>query len=286
MNPNRQITCHFFNLTLRLPFGEARRAYKPVPPLLPSSKNNTSRPISSVDIETQRTLLYYLKVVDRVGRFQGMLYMFFGVDLVGVESEAILTSFQGMSKMRPTKSMMSIKGRRVGATKAGQAKREPSYRTSLKSATKKTLEAKKLPPRTSRKQVTYNFESEEETEEEPEPEDDYGHAFGSVESEEAEDKPVFTEFEADEELEEGLCIVRSLGGGKYEIVNLNASSRGLLGSEETGSMIKGNEERREMFSISKEQWEEAMVKTELAAKSAGKWTMPFFNKANVPGGSC
>jgi hypothetical protein len=173
--------------------------------------------------------------------------------------------------MHPTKSVISIKGR----ARTSQAKSEASYRASLKSANMRNMQARKLPARTSRKEVAYTFESEEESEEESDPEDDYGHHFGPVESIRVEEKPVFTEIEVKEELEEGLCIVRSLGGGKYELVNLNATSRGLIGSEDIGDMIKGDEARREMFRISKEKWDEAIVKTELAAKSAGKQMCSF-----------
>ncbi|KAE9370692.1 hypothetical protein N431DRAFT_546473 [Stipitochalara longipes BDJ] len=158
----------------------------------------------------------------------------------------------------PTKATLA----RIAASKA---KSEAAYKPTV---AKPRVQAKKLPARATRKQAVYKYESEEESEEEPEAEDDYDYGFGEVEVVAVEKKPVFTEFEADEELEEGLCIVRSLGGGKYELVNLNTVPRALLGSEQTGDMIKGNDERRAMFTIDKEQWEEVIVKTELAAKSA------------------
>jgi hypothetical protein len=165
----------------------------------------------------------------------------------------------------PTKTTMA---RRAVA----KAKSEAAYKPTV---AKPRVESKKRPTRATRKQVTYKYESEEESEAEPEVEDEDDYRFDDVEVVEVETKPVFTEFEAEGELEEGLCIVRSLGGGKYELVNLNTVPRSLLGSEETGEIIKGKEERRAMFAIDKEQWDEVIAKTEMAAKSAGQRASPI-----------
>jgi hypothetical protein len=155
---------------------------------------------------------------------------------------------------------------------AAKAKSEAAYKPTV---AKSRVESKKRPTRATRKQVTYKYESEEESEAEPEVEDEDDYRFDDVEVVEVETKPVFTEFKAEGELEEGLCIVRSLGGGRYELVNLNTVPRSLLGSEETGEIIKGKEERRSMFAIDKEQWDEVIAKTEMAAKSAGERASPI-----------
>ena len=150
---------------------------------------------------------------------------------------------------------------------SSKAESEAAYKPTV---AKRRVQAKKRPTRETRKQVTYKYDSEEESEEEPEAEDEYHCDFEDAEVVEVENKPVFTVFKAKEELEGGLCIVRSLGGGKYELVNLNTVPRGLLGCEETGEMVKGNEDRRAMFAIDKKHWEEAIAKTEMAVKSAGE----------------
>ncbi|PMD54178.1 uncharacterized protein K444DRAFT_136978 [Hyaloscypha bicolor E] len=165
--------------------------------------------------------------------------------------------------MRATKGSLTIG--RVGASKA---KNETPYRSSSKRVAKEIIEIKKLPARASRKQVNYKEESEKESEVESEEDDEGDYGFGVVEVVEEVKKEVFATFEAGTELEEGLCIVRSLGGGKYELVNLNTVPRGLIASEDTGNILKGDPERRGMFAINKEQWDEAILKTELAAKSA------------------
>jgi len=147
--------------------------------------------------------------------------------------------------MRATKGSLTI-----GRVRASKAKNENSYRSSSKTVAKEIIEIKKLPARASRKQVNYKEESEKESE---------------VESEE------------DDEGDYGLCIVRSLGGGKYELVNLNTVPRGLIASEDTGNILKGDPERRQMFAINKEQWDEAILKSELAAKSAGEQSSSDLN---------
>ena len=150
---------------------------------------------------------------------------------------------------------------------ASEDKSDASYKPAF---TNRSVPAKKPPTRATRKQVTYKYESEEESEEESEAEIENQYGFGDAEVVEIEKKPVFTVFEAKGELENGLCIIRSLGGDKYELVNLSTVPRGLLGCEETGGMIKGDEERRGMFAIDKKNWEEAKVKAEMAVKSAGE----------------
>jgi hypothetical protein len=159
-----------------------------------------------------------------------------------------------------------------GRVAASKAKKESTYRASSTKGTRNNERAKKLPARASRSKVSYKDESEEESEElsEDDDNDDDYSLDDTIEFLEVEKKPVFTVFESGATLEEGLCVVRSLGGGKYELVNLDAIPRNYIASEETGITIKNIPERREMFAITKERWEEASVKIELAAKSAGK----------------
>jgi predicted nucleic acid-binding Zn-ribbon protein len=111
----------------------------------------------------------------------------------------------------------------------------------------------------------YIEESEAESDEDAEVDEDE-----DVEAVEAEKKPIFTVFNTDETLDEGLCVIRSLGEGKYELVNLEYAPRADIGTEETGGIIKAIPGRRDMLAIASEKWEDAKLKAELAVKSAGK----------------
>jgi predicted nucleic acid-binding Zn-ribbon protein len=154
---------------------------------------------------------------------------------------------------------------------------ETGYKASH--ATKNGDSTKRLPARTSRSQVNYKDESESEAESDGETVDktddltnpfNAGNAVEPVEAAVMEKKPIFTVFNADETLEEGLCVIRSLGGGMYELVNLKNAPRFDIATEETGEIIKTVPERRGMLDIPAEQWEAARVKAELAVRSAGK----------------
>lgn len=87
---------------------------------------------------------------------------------------------------------------------------------------------------------------------------------------EVETKPIFTTFNTDEKLDEGICIIRALGGGKYEIVNMQDVSRVRLGAEATTNEIKDVPGRRDMFNIPLKEWEEVSFKAGLAVKNVGK----------------
>jgi len=81
---------------------------------------------------------------------------------------------------------------------------------------------------------------------------------------------VFETFKADKTLQGGLSIVRSLGGGMYEIVSLKYVHRDDISSEETGRIIKSIPGRRAVLDISQEEWEDAKLKCGQAIRSAGK----------------
>lgn len=85
---------------------------------------------------------------------------------------------------------------------------------------------------------------------------------------EVEKKPIFTTFSTDDKLDEGICIIRNLGGGKYEIVNLKNVHRVEMGAEATGEIVKSISGRLEMLDIKEKDWEEANVKALMAVKSA------------------
>ena len=83
--------------------------------------------------------------------------------------------------------------------------------------------------------------------------------------------PAFETFTADITLQEGLSIVRSLGGGKYEIVNLKHVDPDLISSEETGRMIKEDPERLRNIGLDDKDWELAKFKCGQAVSSASTW---------------
>lgn len=90
--------------------------------------------------------------------------------------------------------------------------------------------------------------------------------------------PVFQTFKTNTKIEGGLAIVRDLGGGKYEIVNVKHISHNAFSSEETGLIIKADKKRRDAINLSKEDWAEVAFKCAMAVGSAGK-QLPFFTHA-------
>src|ERR1700709_2833150 len=67
-------------------------------------------------------------------------------------------------------------------------------------------------------------------------------------------RPVFETFTADIQLQEGLNIIRDLGGGKYEIVNLTAVDSNEFASEEIGRSIKSIPARLALINMSDGAW--------------------------------
>lgn len=82
--------------------------------------------------------------------------------------------------------------------------------------------------------------------------------------------PVFKTFSVDDTLEDGLSILRGLGDGKYEIINLGRVHAGQMGSEETGRLFSGIPGRIQMVDIDEEAWKEAELKCGQALKSASE----------------
>jgi hypothetical protein len=154
------------------------------------------------------------------------------------------------SKRKATAKKATIK--KAPVTKAA-AKNVPFKNPTIANSNSKTTSKRKI-----------HEESDEESEEDLETDDDEDEVI------EVEKKPIFTVFKSDEELDEGLCIVRSLGEGRYELVNLEHSHRFDLAKEETGEIIKAVPERRQMLAISAKQWEDVKVKTQMAVKNAGQ----------------
>lgn len=82
-------------------------------------------------------------------------------------------------------------------------------------------------------------------------------------------QPVFQTFESDNKnLGAGLCILRDLGDGIYEIVNLKTVDHSSLTSKELGLTLKNDDTRLAALSVGKEEWQLAQFKCEQAVKSA------------------
>ncbi len=80
--------------------------------------------------------------------------------------------------------------------------------------------------------------------------------------------PVFETFKTNKTLRDGLCVVRSLGGRKYELVNLNTVDGAAFSSEEIGSRIKNVPECLKLLQTTNENWEEVKLKVGQAVGSA------------------
>lgn len=80
--------------------------------------------------------------------------------------------------------------------------------------------------------------------------------------------PVFETFKTNKTLEDGLCVVRALGGGRYEIVNLKNVDQEHFSSEEMGSVINSNDSRREALDVDEKEWDTAKFTLGQAVRSA------------------
>jgi hypothetical protein len=93
-------------------------------------------------------------------------------------------------------------------------------------------------------------------------------AAGAVEGVQVDKKPIFTVFRSENKLDEGICVIRSLGDGNYELVNLSNAHD--MAAEETGDIIKATPGRRDMLAIPSELWKDVQAKADMAVKSAGE----------------
>ncbi|PBP24038.1 hypothetical protein BUE80_DR005167 [Diplocarpon rosae] len=87
--------------------------------------------------------------------------------------------------------------------------------------------------------------------------------------------PIFQIVKVDRKLEDGLCLVRALGHGRYELVNLKNVDHDIISSKETGVMIKADEERLNAFKLDKKEWEATAFKCHMAVGSADKTIFRF-----------
>ncbi|CAL3968007.1 unnamed protein product [Diplocarpon coronariae] len=90
-----------------------------------------------------------------------------------------------------------------------------------------------------------------------------------------EPKNIFQVVRVNKKLEDGLCLVRALGHGRYELVNLKNVNHDEISSEETGVMIKADEQRLNAFKLDKKEWDAAAFKCHMAVGSANKAIFRF-----------
>lgn len=135
----------------------------------------------------------------------------------------------------------------------------------------------KLPPRTVREDVVEDYESPPPSPSRKRPAEAMEEPLEVPEVVEVvvpkKEVPAFQTFKSNKKLEGGLCLVRPLGGGKYEIINVEKVDQELFTSKETGRMVKADESRRMALSIDEQVWKTAQFKCTQAASSAGEF--PF-----------
>lgn len=92
---------------------------------------------------------------------------------------------------------------------------------------------------------------------------------------EDDDTPVFQTFKSDVQLQDGLSVVRDLGGGRYEIVNLTTASVNRFASEKVGIEIQSDENRLAIIEgLDEKQWTTAKENCLQAKRSASKLWQP------------
>ena len=76
----------------------------------------------------------------------------------------------------------------------------------------------------------------------------------------------FATFSTSVVLHDGLNVVRSLGGRKYEIISLDAISQNAVGSVEMAEIVRSIPARQAALDIDKKQWDAAMLKCNIAVR--------------------
>lgn len=85
---------------------------------------------------------------------------------------------------------------------------------------------------------------------------------------------VFATFSTNTELEQGLCVVRPLGGGEYEIVNLQKITAHDVTTPQMNEIFSSDEKKLAMFDVDEKSWKEAAFVCNQAVLGAGLW-FPF-----------
>lgn len=88
-------------------------------------------------------------------------------------------------------------------------------------------------------------------------------------------KPIFETFSTKTKLQAGLCIVRPLKHGKYELVNLSQAEMSQLASEEIGHQIQKKPELLSLLDTTVKDWEDLKNKSTQTLASASKFRLLF-----------
>lgn len=88
--------------------------------------------------------------------------------------------------------------------------------------------------------------------------------------------PIFETFKSNKNLQDGLCVLRSLGGGKYELVNLSTVDGAAFSSEDIGNRIKRIPECLKLLQTTNENWDEVKLKVGQAVGSASMFVVQWF----------
>lgn len=87
---------------------------------------------------------------------------------------------------------------------------------------------------------------------------------------------IFNTFATAQYLPDGLCIIRSVGFDKYEIVNLDKISLNTLRSDGAGLGLAHNLERANAFYMRGSAWSDAVEKCALASRYSSKSNSLFY----------
>jgi len=93
-------------------------------------------------------------------------------------------------------------------------------------------------------------------------------------------RPVFEKFSTKAKLEEGICVVRPLGGGKYELINLSKVDLQRLSSEEVGRQIKDTPPLLSLLDLANNNWDQLKLKSGQAVASASKYQLSHIPHPN------
>lgn len=92
-----------------------------------------------------------------------------------------------------------------------------------------------------------------------------GRSEGSIKIEAINKVDGFNNFSTKVALQPGVCVLRKLGNGKYEIVNLKTISLDNIMSRRGGLELDKNQDRANMFYVPTYEWVEVIKKCTIAA---------------------
>jgi hypothetical protein len=95
-------------------------------------------------------------------------------------------------------------------------------------------------------------------------------------------KDVFQAFTCDANLSAGVCIIRPLVNGKYELINLSQTDHLTLTSEKTISLFREDEGRLDAMTMIRQEWFNVRYKINQAISGASKFLTFSFLSSPLP----